>query len=1131
MHPQSWALLPGSFPNDTILGNMRAPSGSSLRSQVSSPFMRFLAAGAAVISCALGVTRESHAQATVELKLSAGVSGRAVAGRALLPQRVMMVVDGSGSMDVTEGGVRRWKLVLDAIRGDIATLATAGVPIELTVVKFGSNQSDVDARGASGSWHGMVLSVPDAAQVSEDVVSNLGTPGGGTALMLSIQNAVSAMARDLGSGRYSGGQIIVYSDGEDSAKTAVFGNYDVLKPDTIAAIRKLRGDHSLTNIVIRPFGEEAKRVSKELPDTVDLASGSLPQLPPSVASLGLSPNLLDISPIRAKSVLHVVVRSDDIREDLAQGISVTVLAGGRKHPAVLSAGLWTADIDLPRSDNGCDIVVSARTASVPDATAHIVAPALVLPTNPREWGLPECSGSWGLSCLVGQPVNLSVRVPADAAKVTWSATDGSGWSAEGASVVHGAFTAPGSHSIAVTVTTADGKKTETLTVKAIDPSVAIEGPNFIDVGRAATFRVLPTSGALLSGARSGDIRWFVDGRPAGEGATLKLSPRQRGKVSVVAELPIVACGQTVRATGSLYSAVNAVPSVELGDTVLVRGALNRIPARVLVASRVGAVKFTVAGGAEVRAVIADTSAADSASVSMSVPAELLRSGDKVTIRAMPEIKGDDGKVDTEASRSATVERVYSIRNPDPSVVIDEPTVGQEASYEVALPVKFHVEGSLADIAAVANVRVEYSDGTHQDLRVGKDLVATASCTPRFATSGQRSLAIKAFAIDADGNQIGKKVDRTVALHQPTLQLQPSSVTVHRQSLAPGELTVSIVCPEKASDWERGISQTTWIVEPSGAVVIASQSPTQIVLQISGTQEVSVTAVITRGGQEERIGPVKVPVVVDLIKPDYKVTTLNSAFQIGTVIGEQVLRIQDRTEGPVASRQFLLRREGGDWVEINPSSFKFTAAPRPGEKIEVKAFFTSIDGSVVETGVQEFTASPDHKWWLVAILVIVGLALSGLCWFLTQNNEFLGARAVWSADESGSTDGGKMTIRWLQGRAKCSIITKRAMIPLPRMFEGNFEWMETLHERRAFLEWGGSIIKPRLNREFDGAVTDGLRDNAKVRRTTIQPRSSGDPLYLSIDPSPTAAFLSWATLLASLACIWIAFVLLFFRGYI
>ena len=245
----------------------------------------------------------------------------------------------------------------------------------------------------------------------------------------------------------------------------------------------------------------------------------------------------------------------------------------------------------------------------------------------------------------------------------------------------------------------------------------------------------------------------------------------------------------------------------------------------------------------------------------------------------------------------------------------------------------------------------------------------------------------------------------------------------------------------------------------------------------------------------------------------------------------MLRIHDRTEGPVASRQFFLRREGGEWEEINPSSHKFIAAKSPGEKIEVKASFTSIDGSVVETGVQEFTASPDHKWWLVAILAIVGLALSGLCWFLTQNNEFLGARAVWSADESGSTDGGKMTIRWLQGRAKCSIITKRAMIPLPRMFEGNFEWMEPLHERRAFLEWGGSILKPRLNREFDGAVTGGMRDNAKVRSTTIQPRSNGDPLYLSIDPSPTAAFLSWATLLASLACIWIAFVLLFFRGYI
>jgi hypothetical protein len=224
--------------------------------------------------------RAASAQGVTELALEASVSGGNTPG-AVRPLRVIFVVDGSNSMREEEKesptastGIRRWDLVARSLRSDVRALTAAGVPAEITTVRFSDAPCDV-AKGVGVVWRGTLASEADAEQVSADIISGLGSPSGGTKLFLSVQNAVAALDQDLRSGRYSGGQIIVYSDGADSTWSPFGGDRQALQEQTVAAVRELRQRYPMSNVVLRTFGNDARAVAKELPDLIDLTGAAL----------------------------------------------------------------------------------------------------------------------------------------------------------------------------------------------------------------------------------------------------------------------------------------------------------------------------------------------------------------------------------------------------------------------------------------------------------------------------------------------------------------------------------------------------------------------------------------------------------------------------------------------------------------------------------------------------------------------------------------------------------------------------------------------------------------------------------------------------------------------------------------
>jgi hypothetical protein len=1074
-------------------------------------------------TCSVG----AMANPVVQLTLSADVSGGGPK-RPELPQRVIIVVDGSGSMHLEEDGVERWTSVQEQLRADLRSLAASGVPVKLTVVKFGSKPSSVERPGDSG-WSGTLAGPADLSQVAGDVTYRLGQPSGDTALFLSMQDAIRALDTDLASGRYSGGQLIIYSDGADSSKVTMFSSYDRLRGETIQAVKELRARFPLSNVILRTFGKEARAVAAELPDVVDLTGMAL-SAPPKLTQLAFDPPAAAMDALRVARRQQVVVRAAGIAPQVIEGVRVTLKIGDRETVAVAQGDRWVADLDLPQSDRGLDVQVMARAAGVAEARAVIRAPALELPANPREWGLPSCGSGWGVVCGMGEPVSLAVQVPADQATVRWSSRDGD-WTATGVSVEHPGFSSPGQHELRVEVRTRDGARSETLIVHALDPSLSIEGPASATVGEDADLRINPKSGALASGARPTQVKWFVDGQPAGEGTELKVRFRQRGKAAVMAEVMMGACGSEVPARATLLVSIAPVPSVALGDTDIVRGAgeLNRIPARVMVASRVAAVRFAFPGGVESRAVLGEASAGDDSVVSVPLPADLSLSGTQIEVTATPEVRGDDGRVDAAASERASTRRTYAVRDPNPEVRIDQPTEGQEATYEVELPVVVSIAGARADVGAVKSIMLEWSDGRTQSIQP-RDQLARAAITPRFG-AGEPSLTLRAVALDGAGRPIGAPQELLIALRQPKLALRASVDQLHRDSASPADLSVTLASQDGAAGWEGGITSTEWMVQPRSAAVVASESKTKVALQVQGTYEIEVSAVVRRGVRDETVGPLKIPVVVDRIVPSYRVTQLNSTGQVGTVIGEQMLRVQDRTSGPVASRHFSIRREGGEWRPIKAESFKLEQAMRRGERLEVRGTFTSIDGSVVEGEAVEFLASPDHNWPIVAVVAVCCLGIIAASWWLCHANEFLGATASWSADETGTEARVQNRIHWIRGTAKCSIITKRVRLPLPPMYGETYAWLADLRKRRAFLEMGGNLAAPQLSHPAGVGITSGSR-SGRVRRTTLQPTADASrPVFLTISPSPVAAFIGWMSFTIVVTVILAGFAFIFFRGYI
>lgn len=1081
-------------------------------------------------SAFLPVAGAQDSAASAELVIVAGVDVGGQAGRPSLPLRVIFVVDGSASMLKDEAGSTRWNAVAQRISADVLDLAGAGTPVEITVVKFGDRPSSVAAPGNSG-WSGTLASSTDAPQVAADVIHRLGAPSGGTALFASMRDAIQALDRDLLSGRYSGGQVIVYSDGEDSSKTSPFGGYDGLKAATVEAVRDLRRRHPLSNVALRTFGEDARAVARELPELVDLSGKGL-RVPPRVASLAFRDGIVPISPLGQPRTQRLAVRAEGLPPELSSAVSVSVRVGDN----VLAGDLpFVADLALPASDTGLDVLVAASATGVPEARAIVRAPALVLPSDPREWGLPSCGSGWGLSRGVGEAIPLSVRLPEGQGTVLWSCRDDSGWNRTGTSAIHPGFPRPGSYRFGVEVRTKDGARSAELLVSVTDATLSVKGPSSANVGEPSVYRLESTSGAILSGARVSDVQWLVDGRPAGTGPELHAAFAQRGKALVSAEVPVSACGDQVRARGSMVVSVAPVPALEFGDVELVRGAgdLNRIPVRVMVASRVGAIKLTFNDGSPVRATVSQASSTDDAIVQVPVPPDAVSRDGRLAVRAIPEIRGDDGRIDSAASSRAAAGRDYTIRAPSPFVSIDEPVVGHEAPYEVPLPVRMHVEGSPADLGAARAIRVAMSGSPPEELPLGADGKGVLSVTPRFA-SGESDLVIRAVAIDRDGSPIGAEQVRTVKLRQPLLRLQASADQLHRDSKAPADLVVFVVSPEGGTGWEAAVTGTEWSVLPPGGCEVASETATKLVLRVAGTQEVEVRALVARAGGAASLGPVRVPVIVDPIRPDFRVTEFDSSRQVGTVIGERMLKVDDRTSGPVSRRRFEIRREGGDWEPIeNPESFKFPTATSPGQRIAVRATYIAIDGAEVPGGTQEFLASPDHNWAMVAVAALACLGLSVGAGRICHGNEFLGASASWSADRLGTSLKQSVRIRWLRGINTCSVVSKRARLVLPAMYgaEDEFDWLDELRRQRIVLEMGGNLAKPRLTGGAQVAVSDSSR-NGRVLMTTIQSTKEGAaPVYLSIDPSPVAAHLAWMSLTASLTVIWAIFAFVFLRGYI
>jgi hypothetical protein len=852
-----------------------------------------------------------------------------------------------------------------------------------------------------------------------------------------------------------------------------------------------------------------------------------------------------MEPLRSARGQRITVRSQGLDESLAQGVGVQFVmvdAGGQPSGQPIRAeyrnGAWSAEIALPASERGLDVRVLAEAPGIAPTAAVVRAPALALPPNVRDWGLPKCGSEWGTSCVVATPVPLSVRVPGN--QVRWFSEDGS-WSAQGASVSHPGFAKAGEYRVGIEVRTEDGAKKEWLTVRAIDPTLEIvqERPS-ANVGDEVSYRVSPQSGAIASGARTSDVRWFIDGQQVGSGGSLKTRFQQRGKALVSAEVSVDVCGVQQRATGSCLTAVVPVPSVELIKAELVSGAggANSIPVRVMVASRVAAVELKFNGAAPVRTPIAQVSSTDDATIMVEVPAQFTSAPGTVSVAATPEVRGDNGKVDSAASSAGRREDKYEVRKPDPRIIFDEPVTGFVAAYESQVPIKLHLEGTPADLGAVSKVHVEYSDGRSADIAVGKDAKGAASVTPRFA-SGTAKLGISATAIGSDGKPLGKVEKCSVDLRQPKLQMVASVDQVHRTSKSPADLVFRIECSENSGHWDESIESTDWTVMPEGIAVAASQDKTKLVLQVNGIGELQVKATVRRAGGSEVLGPVRVPVVIDPVKPNFRVTELNSATQVGTVIGERMIRIHDRTDGPVASRSFEIRRDGGEWMPISsPDSFMFAAATQRGQRVEVRGTFTSIDGTVVIGDVQEFRASPDHNWALVAVAALVSIGLLVAAARLCLNNQYLGATVAWGNEFD--PDGDLQPIR-LHGPNRCNLLTKQAQLELPGIpmnvpeDDRNWAWLKSLTEGGFHVTLGGEFPEPQLlngkQRSTQAQISLYGNMGGDVRRYTVASALSRSQVWFEIQPSATVKQISWLSLTAVSTAVACGFAYLFIGGYI
>jgi hypothetical protein len=1073
----------------------------------------------------------AHAQ---EVKLSLTPSrNEAQAAETLPPFRVLMVVDGSSSMRNPEPGAKapRWDGVKDAIRIDLRKLASAGVPIELTVAQFSDRPTEI----AKGKGFRATFSAGQVETVSRDVIANLDQPSGETALHRSIHDALNALMADLATGRYSGGQLIIYSDGQDSAKTSIGGDFPGLFAQTQKLLAALRAKHREASVCIRPFGRDAKLVADELAklDFEDLSKVELAP-PPKVVALKLSPGAQTIGSLAAARAQAIAVRPEGLDADAIRSIEVTLIDGQRRTPAPFVDGAWRATIALDRSEAGAQIKVVASGLGVAPATAEVTAEALSLPPRPDAWGLPRCGGSWGVAAGIGQPIPLSIRVPSD--KVEWSSVGEPNWSAKGATVEHPGFAKPGTYQLRATVRAPDGAASADVRVTAVDPTLVVAAPKAaLTAGSPVVLRIEPSSPAIASGASARDVTWYVDGTEIGKGESVRWSASRRGRFRVEASAPLSACGNDFICRGVAWIDVSAVPSVELGDAELVRGALiNRIPARIFESSRVKAIVVTLNGGTPSRITVPAGNGSGESSVEIPVPSEAIGPSNRLRVDVKPDIKTDDGRPapDEEVKKGST-SREYAVRAPQPKVRFTSPMRGKEAAYETELVIELGLEGAPEDVAVVEAVLVDTGGGEPVKLLPGS--LRTARI-PRFAEH-KGTLRLRATPIGRDGTPVGgpdasDAMEVTLTQTPLVLKRADGEPAIRWKTATPPTAKFTIESPGSATGWESTISGAPdWTVSPPGAARIVSAGRTELVVEVSGSTSFAVQARVRREGAPDSVlGPIDVPVVVDPVQPKFSVTHVGSDSAVRAVVGEATLRIHDQSAGPVVGKSFTLRREGmPDQAIESPESFVFAEATGRGQSASVVGTFVGMDGSTTVV-TQEFIASKDHNWVLVAGAALIAVALSALALRLCTDNELLGAEYVWSGDSLGNTaPTGRLKIRWLgRGQARTSVVTKRASIRLPTFYGEDYAWLRGIGRMR--IEIGGNLARPQLDHATD-AIAITPQGSERNRKIEIRHVRDGNPVYLQIWPSPTADFIAWTCSLALLALIWGAFSLAFFRGYI
>lgn len=1059
----------------------------------------------------------------VELSLSASVSGSAQ-GASAPRMRALLIIDGTLSMiNNSIGGERRWDVLLRDVEADVKALAASGMAVDVTVVKFGSTPSDPDRAGDS---HTVTISpgASDAVTSAVDSIREfLGSPdAGSTAANGSILNAARSIERS--SRAYQRSQLLIYTDGTDNVQPEILGS-------ACSAVKAMIQGGSGTNAWVRSYGPDAAKLKAELAGAGVVALAAPLVVKPSLVSIGLSPEVVAIEKLSAPRSETVVVTPRGVPPDVLKGLEVWAedSRGSRLAQARAENGSWSLVLPLPAAEAGLDIRIVARCAGVADASAGLRAPALRVPPNPSGWGLPRAQGcdGWGGVVRVGEAFPLSVRIPEDV-RVEWRDEAG-GWGGQGASVTHPGFDAPGEHRIIVSVRTADGEISERIVMRAFDPSLRIKGPSSVNARGAAKYEIDDSSPAIKSGAREEAVRWYVGGKEVSKGESLTTSFPSRGLGAVMAIVDFTICGQAVTARSAFETQVQAVPAVSLRQAELVSGVdSNRIPLQIMVPSRVSEVVVTFNGGHEEH-LRPSQSSGDSAMVQLAVPQAVAVPG-KLVVRAVPVVIGDDGKA--ERLDSGADELAYVIRAPSPRVRIASPVVNSDLVAGVPVKGTLVIEGTKADLDAVGSVRVRIGSRKPFDLPPG---APEFNFTPAYSDGGEVTVAVELLGRSGAALPEGQS-RQSYKIGKPTMSLASTrELPIHLDSDKPVDVTVRVEGNAGAS-WKEGIDgDIKWTIAPaSGGAAqasVLSSSDDRAVLRVTGPGAFRVVAEFRFMGESKRLS-LEVPVVVDKLKPDFAVTELGGSAQIGTVIGERTLHVEDSTTGPIRARRFEMRRDGGDWKEINPDSFAFGSAKHAGERVEIRGIFTALDGTVDDTMVREFTASPDHNWAVVAVCIIAALGISAIAWWLCQNNDFLGAEYMWSADVLGHDEASSGSIRWMGGGATCSIVSKQARIPLPSMYRTEFDWVAPLVESDSRLLLGegeNRIIGPS---GLAGAVSvsSGIGE-AQVRRTTLQPTDGADPLYLTLRPSRSARFFGWLSTTAVLVAVWAPLAFLFIRGYI